>query len=96
MVLVMVNRIKQWLYGIKADKLLHFIAGLLVAEGVAGALSHFARLYALIVGLAASVVVGYLKERWDSKHGGVVSDKDFVATVIGGSVGTIVTLISLL
>ena len=92
----MVNKIILWLSGIKADKLLHFIAGLLIAEVVAGAFSHFARLYALIIGLVASVVAGYLKEMWDSKHNGVVSDKDFVATVIGGSVGTLVMLIALL
>lgn len=92
----MVSRIKQWLYGIKADKLLHFIVGLLVAEVVSGALSHFARLYALIVGLVVSVIAGYLKELWDSKHGGVSSDKDFLATIIGGAVGTLLMLIALL
>lgn len=92
----MVNKIKQWLSGIKSDKLLHFIAGLLVAGIVSGALSHFVRLYALIIGLVASVVVGYLKERWDSGNDGVVSEKDFLATLFGGSVGTIVMLIALL
>ena len=92
----MINRIKQWLYGINADKLLHFIAGLIVAEVVTGVLSHFARLYAMIVGLVASVVAGYLKELWDRNHGGVSSDKDFLATIIGGSVGTILMLIVLL
>ena len=92
----MVKRIIEWLSHLKSDKLLHFIAGLLIAEVTAGALSHWTKLYSLIIGLVASVVAGWLKEWWDSKHGGVVSDKDFVATVIGGSVGTLVMLITLL
>jgi uncharacterized protein YfiM (DUF2279 family) len=38
-----------------------------------------------------SVIVGALKEAFDSKYG-VVSWKDFVATAIGGIVGTLLSL----
>lgn len=92
----MMQRVVQWLGSVKPDKWMHFVAGLLITEVVSGILSRWVPTCALFIGLAASAIAGWLKERWDGRHGGVVSYADFAATLAGGIVGLYVMMIALL
>jgi len=89
----MVEKIKAWLYGIKPDKLLHFIAGLIVAQ-MAFALANIwlDKWLALCLAVFASMLAGGLKELIDTKIG-VPNWSDVIATIIGGVVGTILILL---
>lgn len=88
----MIKRIEKYLCGINADKYLHFIAGLLIAQITFALFSFFAQTWiCAIISFFVSVIAGALKEAFDSKYG-VVSWKDFVATAIGGIVGTLLSL----
>lgn len=90
----MMKKIKEWVYGIKADKLLHFICGMVIAQVAYGLLVLCCiPLMAWFFGLAAAVVAASLKEWWDFGHQGVPSWKDFIATVIGAIVGLLIMLI---
>ena len=90
----MVNRIKQWLYAIKADKLLHFIFGMVIAQVAYGLLAlHCIPLMAWFFGLAAAAIAGSLKEWWDYGHQGVPSWQDLIATIVGAVVGLLIMLI---
>lgn len=74
------NRIVAVLGGIKKDKLLHFIAGMLIVALLA-CIKTVAP-FTLVFGLVA----GVLKEWWDSKNGGSVEHKDVIATWLGAVV----------
>lgn len=74
------KKIMDFIGSIQADKLLHFIAGMLIA-GVVGIIPCFAN-YALIV----AVIAGLAKESYDEySYGGWCWD-DLLYTVIGGAV----------
>jgi uncharacterized protein YfiM (DUF2279 family) len=63
------------------DKQLHFAAGMLVALFVGVVTTPY-------VGLLAAAIIGAAKEAYDYKTGlGTAEWLDFVATVVGGSVG---------
>lgn len=81
------KKIIEWLYSLKTDKCLHFIAGMVVAQ-IAFALLRLALpwWWSAFIAFVISVVVGGLKEAWDVKHG-VPNMGDFVATMFGGLVG---------
>lgn len=83
------KKIIDWFYGIKSDKLLHFIAGLVVAQ-VAFALLDLATSvwWSAFLAFLVAAVVGGIKEAWDVKHG-VPNVADFVATMVGGLVGAL-------
>lgn len=91
------KRLKQWLYGLKTDKLLHFIAGMLIAE-VAAVLLGLAMggIMAAFCGWLLSVVVSMAKEIWDKGHDGVCSMADFAAGLFGALVGLAVMLLVVL
>lgn len=74
------KKILNFLGSIKADKLLHFIAGMLIA-GVVGIIPCFAN-YALIV----AVIAGVAKEYYDQYSYGGWCWYDLLYTVIGGAV----------
>lgn len=74
------KKIIDFLGSIQADKLLHFIAGMLIA-GVIGIIPRFAN-YALIV----AVVAGVAKEAYDQYSYDVWCWHDLLYTVIGGAV----------
>ena len=80
------------LVGVAADKWLHFLAGLLVAQVVIAILKMFVSdpwcVYG--AGMAAALVVGFIKELKDGKEADVV---DFVFTMVGGIVGGHLALI---
>lgn len=63
--------------GIPQDKLLHFITGFLIVA--------VCSLYEALAPYACSVatLVGFCKERYDSRHDGNVDAWDFAATLIG-------------
>ena len=86
------KKIIDWLYGIKSDKLLHFIAGIVVAQ-VAFALLDLATTmwWSAFLAFLIAAVVGGIKEAWDVKHG-VPNVADFVATMFGGLVGALLSI----
>lgn len=88
----MVERIKDWLYGIKADKLLHFICGLIVAQVFFALLNiGCVKRVSLLVSLLLSTIVAGAKELIDIRCG-VPSWKDFAASMIGIVVGLLIML----
>lgn len=90
----MVNKLKTWLYGLKADKLLHFICGMVIAQVAYRLLAlRCIPLVSWFLGLAAAAVAALSKEWWDYGHQGVPSWKDLVATLIGAVVGLLIMLI---
>lgn len=95
MVFAMVERMKSWIYGIKADKLLHFITGLLVAQ-VAFLLINIgmAKWASLLIAFVVTALVGGIKEFADKFTGGVPNWKDFVFTLVGGFVGLLIMSLS--
>lgn len=85
----------DWLYKIKSDKLLHFIAGLLITQVVSIALLALTGRLAMsvLLGGTAGLIVALAKELYDKLGHGVPSWHDFFATAIGSLVG--MALISL-
>ena len=81
------KKIVEWLYKLKADKYLHFIGGMVVAQIAFALLSLVFPLWwcAFLSFLFASIVGG-VKEAFDVKHG-VPKLDDFVFTMVGGLVG---------
>ena len=89
----MVNKIIQWLSKIKADKLLHFIAGILISQ-ITFALFSLTTLHIYLVSLLSlliTAIVGGAKEIYDKKHG-VPSIMDFLYTFIGGLIGVLLAV----
>lgn len=86
------NKIIEWLYGLKTDKCLHFIAGMVVAQ-IAFALLDLATTvwWSAFLAFVIAAVVGGLKEAWDIKHG-VPNVADFVATMLGGLLGVLLAI----
>lgn len=86
------KRIIAWLYSLKTDKCLHFIAGMVVAQ-IAFALLRIALPWWLsaFIAFVIAAVVGGLKEAWDIKHG-VPNVADFVATMLGGLLGVLLAI----
>lgn len=86
------KKIIAWLYGIKSDKLLHFIAGMVVSQ-IAFALLDLATTmwWSAFLAFLIAAVAGGIKEAWDIKHG-VPNVADFVATMLGGLVGALLAI----
>ena len=84
----------KWLYNIKTDKLLHFIASL-GAMQVSYGILHFFLLakYSILIALGITILIGVFKELYDKKKGGIFSEKDFVADIWGALFGFILTII---
>lgn len=83
----------KWLYNIKTDKLLHFIASLGVMQVSYGIL-HFFLLakWSLLIALGIAILIGVFKELYDKKKGGIFNGKDFVADIWGALFGFILTV----
>lgn len=67
----------SWLGGIRQDRLLHFVAGLLIVAVCA--LWHVLAPYAWVLG----VLAGVGKEVYDERSGGYADAWDFAATAAG-------------
>lgn len=93
----MIERIKKWLYAIKVDKYLHFIAGIIVSQ-VAFALLDIGDMpvgWCAFLSVVVTAIVGGVKEAVDVKYG-VPNVKDWAATFYGGLLGALLaTLIAL-
>lgn len=92
------KKILRWLNGIKSDKLLHFIAGLLIAQ-ISYALFFigFAEWLSILLAFGTAACVGGEKELIDWATGsGVPSLSDFLATLVGGAIGSLVVVLILL
>ena len=88
------KRRASWLVSLKADKLLHFICGLLIAQGLFLALRLGCTSWmAAIISLSATAVVAALKEVIDILYG-TPEFKDWLASVIGAAIGIILMLLS--
>lgn len=79
----------DWLYKIKSDKLLHFIAGLLITQVVSIALLALTGglVISALLGGMAGLTVALAKEICDGLGHGVPSLSDFLATATGSLVG---------
>lgn len=86
------SKVMDWLYSLKTDKLLHFIAGMVVAQIVFALLDLALPWWwsAFLAFLCASVVGG-VKEAFDLKYG-VSKVSDFVATMLGGLLGALLSI----
>ena len=73
-----VQMVKQILKKIEKDKLLHFIAGVLIYQSTV----WFVGYYAII----PVVICAICKEVYDRYYGGTVDVYDTVATILGGIV----------
>lgn len=69
----------------KRDKVKHLIAGIIL-----GLLGTFIHPY---LGVGAAIVAGGAKEIWDSRGNGTPELMDFIYTVAGGALGSIVIII---
>lgn len=73
-----INKILIILFKIEQDKLLHFIAGMIIC-GIIGCIpivQEFAFLF--------SIAAGWCKELWDKSQGNPMNGLDIYATSIGG------------
>lgn len=92
------KKILRWLNGIKPDKLLHFIAGLLIAQ-ISYALFSigFAEWLSVLLAFWTAACIGGAKELIDwATDSGVPSLSDFLATLVGGAIGSLVVVLILL
>lgn len=86
----MFEKLKNWLVGIPHDKLLHFIAGMVVASFFSIVIIDTA-----VFCVAMAAIVGAIKEAVDEwKKPGAWSYADLLATVLGGLVIQVMVWIS--
>lgn len=88
------KKIIEWLYSLKADKYLHFIAGIIVSQIAYSLLdiSDMTALWCAFIAFVVATIVGGVKEAVDVKYG-VCKLNDFVATMCGGFLGSLLGLI---
>lgn len=73
---------------IPADKLLHFIVGLILGSVIIGVNNLWLSILPNgVLTLSIVFLLGLAKEQYDKNHKGTVDFKDVIATVIGGFVG---------
>ena len=87
----MTRKILNVLGTIKADKFLHFIAGMLITSIIAVAFPRFAPLAAVV-----AIVTGFAKEAYDEWSYGGWDWYDLLATVLGGAVMQVLIFLSLM
>lgn len=85
------KRILEKLCSIPSDKMLHFIAGMLITAFVAVITPRFAPLAAVV-----AVIAGFAKEIRDEIAYGGVDWYDLLATVLGGVVMQVLIFLSLI
>lgn len=88
------KKIIDFIVSIPHDKLLHILAGIVIAMVVlrvvsfVGVTGMIARMIAIVVVIAA----GLLREFYNKKHGGVFDKKDMYATISGGLIVALLTV----
>jgi len=79
---------------IPADKLLHFIVGLILGSVIMGVNNLWLSILPNgVLTLSIVFLLGLAKEQYDKNHKGTVDFKDVIATVIGGCVGVEIALL---
>lgn len=81
------------------DKICHYLVCLLISLVIILSMNMLIGVslwLSGIIGLAISMVIGVLKEIYDSKHGGIFDKQDLAADIIGGMSGTIIGIIFIL
>ncbi len=76
---IFIKKIIPWLSQIKADKFLHFIAGMIIAAFVALVIPT-GRLWCIV----PAVVIGFAKEVYDEISYGGFDWLDLAYTIVGG------------
>lgn len=93
------KKFNNLIVSIPQDKLLHYIAGQIVAGLIFIASAAFFPLWiTVILSMIVTVVIGILKEVYDKHHPDThtADFKDAMATIIGGTVTTLFSVILLL
>lgn len=88
------KKIFQPIVSIPHDKLLHIMAGMIVAMSVLRLVSFIGipGTVARIVALTAVISTGVLREAYNKRHGGVFDKKDLYATISGGLIVLLLTV----
>lgn len=73
------NKFFEFLCNIPSDKMLHYIAGMLIV-----AITMTAFPFTMDAAFLTAVVAGFAKEVYDLFHDGEFGWVDFVATILGG------------
>ena len=93
----MVSKLKALLGSVKADKWLHFICGLIVAQLMLAVFSICMPYWAsVLLSLFATACIGGVKELLDKVAGGVPSWADFWFTLAGGAIGLLIASLYLI
>lgn len=85
------KKLLNFVASIPRDKLLHFIAGMLITALVAVVFARFAPL-----AVTVAVLAGFAKEAYDEYSYGGWDWKDLFATVLGGVVMQVLIFLSLM
>ena len=85
------KRLLKILGSIPSDKMLHFIAGMLITATIAVIVSRFAP-----IAMSVAVIAGFAKELRDEIAYGGFDWKDLLATVLGGVVMQALIFLSLI
>lgn len=85
------GKIVEKLAKVAADKWLHFIVGMILAQLTIVVLSLFVadKFVVYGAGMAVALAAGFMKELKDGKHADAA---DFVFTLVGGIVGALIAL----
>ena len=88
------KKIIQFIVTIPHDKLLHIMAGFIIAMSVLRiiAFTDISGFLARAIALLVVIVAGILREIYNKNHGGVFDKKDLFATIFGGLVVTLLTV----
>ncbi len=74
---------------IAQDKLLHLGAGYVIGASTTAAADAVGSKYAIVWGVAASILASVGKEYYDSKTGGTVELFDAYSGIVGGCMGSV-------
>lgn len=91
----MMKKIYQLIVSIPQDKLLHIIAGMLIAMvcmRIFTLLQIFSGWEARLLAMAIVVVVGALREIYNMRHGGKFDPMDWLASICGGLMSVILMI----
>jgi hypothetical protein len=85
----------QHIVKFEMDDYAHAAAGYIVASGASGIASYYELKRPFLYGIGSAVVVGALKEGYDSLGNGTPEFQDFWMTFMGGILGSVVIEIPL-
>lgn len=87
------NKIKKIIDLVPRDKLLHILAGIIIALLVLKVMSFLPTMpmIARIVSFAAVIVAGVIREVYNKKNGGIFDKYDLYATIFGGLIVELLT-----